>query len=71
MWDQSQYGKWIKQFTLFVQTFAQSLTETCTPITEQLVMHIKHIFTVISAIGCTMKHYQISHLNVVFLTADR
>ena len=71
MWDQSRYGKRIKQFTLFVQTFAQSLTETSTPITEQLVMHVKCIFTAIHAIGYTMKYYQSSHVKFFLFTIDR
>ena len=65
----STVWKMDKPFTLFFQTFAQSLTETCTPITEMLGMHVKCIFTKISAIGYTMKHYQISHF-IIFLTAD-
>ncbi len=38
--DKSSFWTRIKQFTLFIQAFEQSLTDTSTPVTQALVQSI-------------------------------
>ncbi len=59
----------LKQFTLVVQAFAQSLTDTSTPVTQELVKHKRHLFNIkcVLARNPNMPHLQEAEMSKIIL----